>query len=142
MKKLLIFIGIAIALQACKDEDKMSNGILPVMTFAEKEHDFGTIPQDEKVNYDFNFTNTGAINLIISNAVGSCGCTIPQYTHEPVAPGESGVINVSFNSAGKSGIQHKTVTITANTKAGQETISIKASITPSAGKNSGITSHS
>jgi len=142
MRKLLTLIAIASLLFSCKDEDHTSNSVLPAMTFTEREHDFGNIPQGEKVNYDFHFTNTGATNLIISNAVGSCGCTIPKYTHEPVAPGKNGIINVSFNSAGKSGIQNKTVTITANTKAERETISIKASIIPSASKNSGITSHS
>ena len=99
-----------------------------VMTFEKKEHDFGVINPDSKVDYTFKFKNTGKEDLVISNAQGSCGCTIPEYPKEAIKPGESGKIKVSFNSAGKSGNQQKSVTITANTEVGKELLTIKAQI--------------
>jgi outer membrane biosynthesis protein TonB len=98
------------------------------MTFNKKEHDFGVINPDSKVDYTFKFKNTGKEDLVISNAQGSCGCTIPEYPKEAIKPGESGKIKVSFNSAGKSGNQQKSVTITANTEVGKELLTIKAQI--------------
>jgi hypothetical protein len=111
----------------------VTNGKYPVMQFETKAHDFGKINAGDKVSYDFKFTNTGTGDLVIANAVGSCGCTVPEYPKEPVAPGKSGVMKVTFNSAGKSGMQQKTVTITTNTKSQKELLTIKAAITPQSG---------
>jgi hypothetical protein len=94
---------------------KAANGVGPVFTFVEEQHDFGNITAGEKVAYSFKFKNTGNANLIIASAAGSCGCTVPEWPKEPIAPGQENVINVIFNSEGKSGAQHKTVTLTANT---------------------------
>lgn len=104
------------------------DGKYPEMTFATKDHDFGTIEADSKVNYSFTFKNTGKADLIISRAVGSCGCTIPEYPKDLIKAGESGKIDVSFNSANKHGNQQKSVTIYTNTKAGVESLYITASI--------------
>lgn len=109
-----------------------SDGKYPMMSFERTEHDFGKINAGDKVTYTFNFTNTGAADLVISNAVGSCGCTVPEYPKEPVKPGASGKIKVTFNSTGKSGNQQKTVTISTNTQAGKELLTIKAMINPKA----------
>jgi hypothetical protein len=87
----------------------------PVMKFEKDSHDFGKIKQGDKVNYDFKFTNTGKSPLIISEAHATCGCTIPQWPKTPVKPGESALIQVTFNSAGKTGLQDKQITVTANT---------------------------
>jgi len=111
----------------------VTNGQYPVMQFETPAHDFGKIKAGDKVSYDFKFTNTGTGDLVIANAVGSCGCTVPEYPKEPVAPGKSGVMKVTFNSAGKSGMRQKTVTITTNTKAQKEQLIIKAAITPQSG---------
>jgi hypothetical protein len=87
----------------------------PVMKFEKESHDFGKIKTGDKVNYDFKFTNTGKSPLIISEAHATCGCTIPEWPKAPVKPGESGIIKVTFNSAGKTGLQDKQITVTANT---------------------------
>jgi len=110
-----------------------ADGKYPVMSFAALEHDFGTIKKGEKVNYTFKFENTGEADLLISNAVGSCGCTIPEFPKDPIKPGESGELKVSFNSAGKHGEQKKTVTVLTNTESGQEKLTIKASINEGSG---------
>lgn len=80
-----------------------------------KVWDFGTIKQGDSPEFTFNFKNTGNEPMIISNAKGSCGCTVPQWPKEPIAPGATGEINVKFNSKNKKGAQNKTVTLTANT---------------------------
>ena len=100
----------------------------PVMTFEESEYDFGTITQGESVTHLFKFTNTGKSDLLISDAKGSCGCTVPEFPRTPIKPGESGEMKVTFNSAGRNGMQSKTVDITTNTATGHEKLMIKASI--------------
>ncbi|QEM11842.1 DUF1573 domain-containing protein [Mucilaginibacter rubeus] len=88
----------------------------PVAKFEKESHDFGKIKEGDKVSYDFKFTNTGKSPLIITNARATCGCTTPTWPKAPVKPGESAIIGVTFNSAGKSGLQDKQITITANTQ--------------------------
>ena len=84
----------------------------PIITFDKTEHDFGTINEGDKVTTEFNFTNTGKEDLIIVDARGSCGCTVPQYPkNTPIAPGASGKILVSFDSSNKPGLQQKSVTL-------------------------------
>lgn len=87
----------------------------PAFSFNEEFHDFGNIEEGLTVEHIFKFTNSGDAPLIISNAQGSCGCTVPQYPRNPIAPGETGEIKVSFNSAGRAGKQDKRVTLSANT---------------------------
>jgi Protein of unknown function (DUF1573) len=153
MKKS-IFILTAVALVAftsCKENaaDKVSEENVaaaaerdaeatkfPVMAFEESEFDFGTIDQGTPVEHVFKFTNTGDADLIIVDAKSSCGCTVPEYTKDPVAPGATGELLVKFNGSGKNQVS-KTVTITANTQAGKETLKIKAFVTPKEGASSG-----
>lgn len=101
----------------------------PVMTFEEKEFDFGTIKEGDKVEHIFTFKNTGASDLVIADAKGSCGCTVPDYKKDPIKPGETSTMKVTFDSAGKPGPQQKTVTIAANTATGSELLTIKANVT-------------
>ena len=76
---------------------------------------FGVVDEGEVVTHIYKFKNTGSEPLIISNAKGSCGCTVPTWPKEPVPPGGSGELKVEFNSKGKPGPQSKRVTVTANT---------------------------
>lgn len=101
----------------------------PVMTFDKTIHDFGAIQEGERVETLFTFTNTGKSDLVISDARGSCGCTVPEYPkNTSIAPGATGQIRVSFDSSNKPNLQQKTVTISANTDSGRETIRIKAMV--------------
>ena len=86
----------------------------PVMVFEETEHQFGKINQGDKVTHTFVFTNTGDAPLIINSASGSCGCTVPEWPHEPILAGAKGEVHVIFNSAGKRGPQNKSVTLNTN----------------------------
>lgn len=83
--------------------------------FAEMEYDFGEIFQDSKNEHIFTFTNTGEEPLVISDAKGSCGCTVPDYPRHPIAPGETGEIKVVYSPGKQAAQQTKTVTINANT---------------------------
>ncbi len=106
-----------------------ADGKYPVMTFEKNEHDFGSIEKDSKVEYAFVFKNTGEADLIIEKAMGSCGCTIPEYPKGvAIKAGASEKIKVSFNSKGKTGKQEKSVTILTNTEEGTEKLTIRASI--------------
>lgn len=98
------------------------------MVFGEEEFSFGTIKQGESVTHEFSFTNEGKEDLIITNAQGSCGCTVPQYPKEPIKKGATGVIKVTFNSAGKMGMQDKTVTITSNAKNTPRILHLKGTV--------------
>lgn len=100
----------------------------PELKFDAEQYDFGTIKQGEKVTYDFEFINSGKEPLIISEAHGSCGCTVPQWPKEPIAKGAKGSIHVEFNSTGKMGMQDKTVTITSNAKSGQKVLHLKGNV--------------
>lgn len=80
--------------------------------FSEKTHNFGNIREaDGMVTAEFPFVNKGDSPLVIISAVASCGCTRPEYPKQPVAPGESGIIKVTYNPAGRPGEFSKTVTV-------------------------------
>lgn len=100
----------------------------PEFSFDREEHDFGTLIDGEKVSYSFKFTNSGTAPLIISNAKGSCGCTVPNWPKDPISPGESGFIDVTFDSSGRSGKQTKTITLLANTNPAAKYIKITSEI--------------
>lgn len=119
--------------------DEAPEGPLPAFTFQEEEYDFGTINEGDIVEHTFTFTNTGEAPLIIESARASCGCTVPSWPKEPIAVGETGEIQVRFDSKGKPNVQNKTVTITANSYPKISRLRIKAFVTPKgdAGSDSG-----
>ncbi len=77
-------------------------------------YNFGKVTDGEKVEYSYRFKNTGKHPLIVSSAVASCGCTVPEKPEEPIKPGETGFLKVVFNSTGRVGLVHKDVTVTSN----------------------------
>jgi hypothetical protein len=145
MKRFTYFIGIVwmTGLLACNGDqgkipaDVVKNPIsasgdqqndLPVIVFDKSEHDFGKLIQGEKVTYNFKFKNEGQSDLVISQVHSSCGCTVPDYPREPIKPGDTGLIKVTFDSAGRSGIQNKTVTIVSNCQPNKTLVRIKAKV--------------
>jgi len=98
------------------------------VAFAEMNHNFGTIQQDSKNTKTFKFTNTGSEPLIIEDAKGSCGCTVPSYPREPIKPGETGEIEIVYSPGKQQGSQNKTITITANTNPISTTLNISANV--------------
>lgn len=100
----------------------------PDITFTEKSHDFGNINQGDVVEYTFKFKNTGNQPLVISNVTTTCGCTVPEWPKEPIAPGKSSNITAKFNSAGKMGQQNKVITVESNAVSGTTTVALISNV--------------
>ena len=136
MKKNLLsitFLLFAALATSAQDKPTLSNvgnedPNQAAFKFNEEEFNFGTIMQGDQVKHDFEFTNTGKEPIIISNAAGSCGCTVPEWPKEPIAAGAKAVIKVTFNSAGKQGIQDKTVTLQSNAKQNPMVLHLKGNV--------------
>ncbi len=132
MKKLsilffsLLFISAAYAQEDPKVE--VTDG--PKIVFSEDTHDFGDIEQGTKVSHVFAFENSGTQPLILSNVLTTCGCTATDWPRDPVAPGDGGKIEVSFNSAGKMGKQNKVITVVSNAVNAQERVKIITNVLP------------
>ncbi len=103
-----------------------NNGAKAVFRFETEKHDFGKVIEGEKVSFSFRFKNTGNADLLIADAYATCGCTVPQFSKAPIKPGETGEIEVRFNSTGKSGQLEKTVTVIANTIPNEKLLKINA----------------
>ena len=98
--------------------------------FDKEVHDFGKIKEGTLATFDFKFVNVGDEPLIITNVTAPCGCTVPKWTKEPVKKGETGIVTVSYNSAGRPVPFNKNVTITSNSKTPQKVLYIKGEVDP------------
>lgn len=116
-------------------EVNASKGGIPQISFDEKRHYFGTIEEGEQVTHTFKFVNTGTGDLIISNATASCGCTKPSFSFLPIKPNESNSIEVTFNSAGRDGMQSKAITITTNAYPRVRKVFLEGKIVPKGTKD-------
>jgi hypothetical protein len=87
---------------------------LPKIKFVELAHDFGNIKEGTQATYEFKFTNTGSSPLILETVQASCGCTTPEWSKEPIAPGKTGKVIATFNSSGRPGTFTKTITVKYN----------------------------
>ena len=99
----------------------------PAFTWEQQTYDFAEIPQGKPVTTVFNYSNNGELPLVISNVQTSCGCTVTDYTKDPVLPGKTGYVKVTYNAANP-GTFNKAVTITANTDAGSQVLFIKGKV--------------
>ena len=113
-------------------KERLKNtGDFPIIEFDKNNHDFGEIQEGEIAETEFRFTNVGKSDLIISDASGSCGCTVPDYPkNSPIKPGESGKIIVKFDSNNRPGMQRKAVTLITNTSKGKQILNIKSIVIP------------
>ncbi len=149
MKKILLALPLIALLSSCDNAsskinnssdagntstDIVQNQAAPEFSFGEVFHNFGDVTEGEVVTHIFEFTNSGEAPLVITNAQGSCGCTVPDWPRTPIAPGESGTIKVSFNSASRSGRQDKTVTLSANTVPNTKVLKITSNVVPNPNK--------
>jgi hypothetical protein len=149
MKKIAVFATLIIAafmFSACGNEnttvssDDVTNPATasgdydpekqPKIEFETLTHNYGTIKEGDHVKFTFKFKNTGKGNLIISDASASCGCTVPEFTEEPVKPGDSGEVRVDFNSANKGADIEvfKTVTVITNTTPNKTVLTLRGFI--------------
>ena len=126
--------------QQTQQTPPVPTGPTTVMAFSETEFEFGTVQDGEKVSHTYKFKNTGNEPLILSDAKGSCGCTVPKWPREPIAPGAEAEIVVEFNSKNKKGKRNQKVTITANTNPPQTFIYLKGEVlAPEGGEAPAVT---
>ena len=98
--------------------------------FKEETHDYGEVPEGPLAETDFEFKNVGKKPIVINEAHGSCGCTVPQWPHEPIMPGKKGVIHVSYNTQGRQGPIMKDVTINSNAQQSPMVLHIRGTVKP------------
>lgn len=141
---IIIALSVLLLFSACKGksgEGNLSTDLVtnpksatntsqkqPVITFDKTEHDFGTLLQGEVVTYSFHFTNTGNAPLLISNVNTSCGCTVADFSHEPINPGKDGHIKATYDSKGHHGFQTRTLTVVSNTNPNQTILRMKGTV--------------
>ena len=132
MKKILFSLmmltGAAIVSSNTVTAQEVENGAK--ITFTKETHDYGTVKNGGDGTCTFEFKNTGNAPLILSNAKGSCGCTVPTWPKEPIAPGANGFISVKYDTK-RTGAINKSVTITSNAvNEPTKTIRIKGTVLP------------
>lgn len=125
MKKLILSMGI-LFLGAVAVNAQVAVGHAE-MTFQKEVHDYGDLKQGGNGDSEFKFTNTGTSDLIISDAKGSCGCTVPEWPKTPIKPGQTASIKVHYDSK-RVGPINKTVTVTANIEGGTKVLRIKGNV--------------
>ncbi|HDJ33677.1 MAG TPA: DUF1573 domain-containing protein [Bacteroidetes bacterium] len=113
MKKIFVTLLSLILLTGYQMAQSQQQGAS--ITFTKRIHDFGKIQEaDGAVSYSFEFTNTGNTPLVITRVVASCGCTTPEWTRQPVPPGQKGYVKVTFNPRNRPGQFAKTITVMTN----------------------------
>jgi hypothetical protein len=125
MRYLLPCFLAVLLIAGCKNNDKSGSAAPPPITdstqfttiqWLDSSKDFGKIEEGQKLEVSFRFKNTGDKPLVIERVQPSCGCTVAEQSTEPIAPGGEGQVKASFNSQGRTGINHKTLYVYANTK--------------------------
>ena len=112
MKKIVL---ILIAVVGFNFGNQLSAQESTSIKFVTLVHDFGDFKEiDGKVSYDFEFTNNGKTPLIVTNVNPSCGCTTPDWTKEPIAPGKKGYVKAAYDPKSRPGKFSKTITVTTN----------------------------
>ena len=116
MKKHILMAAMLLVAVAGFSQEEVKPKNKGEMKFEKTRHDFGVFAADTAVvTHEFVFTNVGKAPLIIHQANASCGCTVPEYTLEPIQPGEKGKITVTYNGKGRRpGVFRKSITIHNN----------------------------
>jgi hypothetical protein len=134
MKKIILAAGILVC-SAAVFTNLCAKSVHPIVVLWENAvfkwsqtfFDFGSIRQNVPVTHTFKFTNNGDGPLIISSVQASCGCTVTDYSKDPVAPGGEGYVKATYNAA-KLGVFNKTVTVNANTEGDAVQLTIKGTV--------------
>jgi len=130
MKKVIIALFCLWGGMAAHAQDIAPGTQTGSFSFAEETHDYGIVPEGPLAECDFVFTNIGKAPIIISRAVGSCGCTVPEWTREPVKPGETGKMHVKYTTAGHPGLISKEITVFSNAQQPIMVLHIRGTVVP------------
>lgn len=144
MKRFILSLIVILGLVSCETKnDNLSTSLVnnpssadgvknsnntPAIRFETTEYDFGKVLQGEQVSHTFKFKNVGDAPLIISSIEKTCGCTTPDFSSQPIKPGESGKITVTYDSKGHKGFQNKRLIVKANTNPSETILRIKAQV--------------
>ena len=101
-----------------------------IFKFKEETHDYGEVPEGPLAETDFEFKNVGKKPISITEAHGSCGCTVPKWPQEPILPGKKGVIHVANTTQGRPGMIMKEVTINSNAQQSPMVLHIRGTVKP------------
>ncbi|MBX2947373.1 MAG: DUF1573 domain-containing protein [Cyclobacteriaceae bacterium] len=132
-KTMILMLATIVAVVAVAQQLAVVTSPLPATTadaaFAWNEtlYDFGKIKLNEPVAHTFTFTNSGDEPLLIATVQASCGCTVTEYTKDPIPSGGKGFVKATYNAA-KAGVFSKTVTVTANTSESTVLLTIKGEV--------------
>lgn len=129
MKKFMIVCVAMLAVCSFAMAKKNADGT-PSIKFAEQIWDFGMIKNDRPASHEFEFTNDGDGNLVIVDATAECGCTRPEYSEKPIAPGKKGKVKVTYNPVGRPGSFEKTVTVKTNGNPRKTRLKIRGTVAP------------
>jgi hypothetical protein len=128
MKTIAVFmLTMIFGIQLMVAQDKPAEPIAKTYAWNETTHDFGKIAQNDPASVTFTVKNDGKAPLLITAAKSSCGCTVAEYTKEPIKPGETGIVKATYNSA-RVGIFNKTVTVTYDGIATPDVLTIKGEV--------------
>lgn len=128
-----ISISFLLAILICLSFSTQAQTAKSRMTFEKVQHNFGTFKEELGVQtVAFNFKNEGTVPLILNNVQASCGCTTPEWTREPVAPGAKGIIKVSYDPRNRPGVFNKTIRVTSNAENPDVVLTILGEVTPKA----------
>ena len=115
-------------LESAKERDAAINLGSAIVEFDKTEYDFGELVEGEIAEGTFKITNKGKVDLIITSAKATCGCTVPEWPKDPIAPGASADLKFTFNSRGRVGKQSKSITLQTNSEKVTELIRIKGTV--------------
>jgi hypothetical protein len=134
MKKIILGLGLLISCVTLTEVGARPCVQAAIVRFANAAFkwtsttfDFGSIKRNVPVNHKFSFTNNGDTPLVITSVQASCGCTVTEYSKEPIEPGASGFVKATYNAA-TVGAFNKTVTVNANTEEGTVQLAIKGTV--------------
>lgn len=127
MRNLITGLALLFASSGLMAQEAESNPNAPQISFEQETIDYGKVEKGANGVREFVFTNTGKEPLIITNARGSCGCTVPSWPKEPIAPGESGSIKVKYDTQ-RVGPINKSVTVSTNASVPTKVLRIKGQV--------------
>ncbi len=132
MKKILsiavlMIFALSVSAQDATTPEKPKKVKEPEITFEKLVHDYGQIYQNDNGECEFQFKNTGKADLILTNCRSSCGCTVPEWPRDPIAPGKKAVIKVKYNTS-RLGVINKSITVESNATNNRVVLNIKGNV--------------
>ena len=136
MKTIVLFLNLIVAVMTVAAQDQIASRNAdeatlvknyPSFSWTETSYDFGKVASGSPVTHEFTFINNGTVPMLISGVQASCGCTVAEFSKDPIAPGASGFVKATYN-ASRIGVFTKSITVNANTETGVVRLQIKGEV--------------